>query len=205
MPFPPPIIPSTRPHHGVWTGHPGEGPISWERSESTPRKLFLFVSRSYRRKQPQWKVGGDCFVGFTSYGVKDQWPISRTFGRSAPRPAEFCAFGTPDPHLCTTIVTPILGTPLVHNARLLCCRTFSGEPTSLSPAQSASPITTVNGAENENSIETLLIPSTPFSNLLPEADSARTFLGSIASKFDAPIRYAFAYDSGVMVIRPQRK
>ena len=63
-----------------------------------PRAYILFVSRSYRRKQP-WKVGSNCFVGFTSYGVKDQWPISRTFGRSAPRPAEFCAFGTPDPHL----------------------------------------------------------------------------------------------------------
>ena len=112
------------------------------------------------------------------------------------------------------IVTRILRPP--RNARLV-CRSFSTEPISHSPSQSAPPPPppplppptaqkprtsrlSPSPRRPENSRNPYLphLPPTFGKNqLLPVADSTRTLLESIVSRFNAPIRYAFAYGSGV--------
>ena len=112
----------------------------------------------------------------------------------------------------TMIVTHI-PRPL-RNARLLCRRSFSTEPISHSPSQSTSPpppsLSTAQKPRtsrlnpsprrpepSRNSYLPHLPPTFGKNQLLPVADSTRTLLESIVSKFNAPIRYAFAYGSGV--------
>jgi len=108
------------------------------------------------------------------------------------------------------IVTRILRPP--HTARLLCRRSFSAEPISHSPAQSAPPpplptaqrprTSRLNPSprrleHSRNPYLPHLPPTFGQNQLLPVADSTRTLLESIVSRFNAPIRYAFAYGSGV--------
>jgi len=110
------------------------------------------------------------------------------------------------------IVTRILRPP--HNARLLSCRSFSTEPISRSPAQSAPPpppslppvpkprTSRLNPSprrleHSRNQYLPHLPPTFGKNQFLPVADSTRTLLESIVSRFNAPIRYAFAYGSGV--------
>jgi len=110
----------------------------------------------------------------------------------------------------TMIVTRTLRPP--HNARLLCCRSFSTEPISHSSAQSVPPppLPTVQKSRasrlnpsprrlqhSQNPYLPHLPPTFGKNQLLPVADSTRTLLESIVSNFNAPIRYAFAYGSGV--------
>lgn len=112
------------------------------------------------------------------------------------------------------IVTRTLRLP--HNARLLCRRSFSSEPISHSSSQPASPppfppplptaqkprTSRLNPSprkleQSRNSYLPHLPPTFGKNQLLPVADSTRTLLESIVSRFNAPIRYAFAYGSGV--------
>ena len=110
------------------------------------------------------------------------------------------------------IVTRILRPP--HNARLLCHRSFSAEPISHSSAQSAPPpppplptmqkprASRLNPSprrlqHSQNPYLPHLPPTFGKNQLLPVTDSTRTLLESIVSNFNAPIRYAFAYGSGV--------
>lgn len=110
------------------------------------------------------------------------------------------------------IVPRILRPP--HNARLLSRRSFSAEPISHSPAQSAPPpppplpkaqkprTTRLNPSprrleQSRNPYLPHLPPTFGKNQFLPVADSTRTLLESIVSNFNAPIRYAFAYGSGV--------
>ena len=113
--------------------------------------------------------------------------------------------------LNTMIVTRILRPH--HNARLL-CRSFSAEPISHSPTQSAPPpppplsmaqkprTSRLNPSprrleQSRNPYLSHLPPTFGKNQLLPVADSTRALLESIVSEFNAPIRYAFAYGSGV--------
>ena len=111
------------------------------------------------------------------------------------------------------IVTRILRHP--HKARLLCRRSFSTEQIPHSPVQSASqppppPLPTTQRPRtsrldpsprrpehSHNPYLSHLPPTFGKNQFLPVADSTRTLLESIVSKFNAPIRYAFAYGSGV--------
>ena len=100
------------------------------------------------------------------------------------------------------------------NPRLIYRRSFSAEPISHSPTQSTPPpplslptaqklrTSRLNPSPRRN--EHTRNPYLPYlsptfgnNQLLPVADSTRTLLESIVSKFNAPIRYAFAYGSGV--------
>ena len=98
--------------------------------------------------------------------------------------------------------------------RILCRRSFSVQPSSHSPTQPTSPpppsLSTTQkprtsrlnpSPRRPEHTRTSYLPYLPptFGNnqLLPVADSTRTLLESIVSKFNAPIRYAFAYGSGV--------
>lgn len=100
------------------------------------------------------------------------------------------------------------------NARLLSRRSFSAEPISHSPAQSPPPPPPPLPAAQKSrrsrlnpSPRTLEHSRNPYlphlpptfgkNQFLPVADSTRTLLESIVSNFSAPIRYAFAYGSGV--------
>ena len=112
--------------------------------------------------------------------------------------------------LLAMIVTRTLRPP--RNAGLV-CRSFSVEPISHSPAQSASPPPPLPTAQkprtsrlnpsprrlehSRNPYLPHLPPTFGKNQLLPVADSTRTLLESIVSKFNAPVRYAFAYGSGV--------
>jgi translocator assembly and maintenance protein 41 len=109
------------------------------------------------------------------------------------------------------IVTRTLRSPC--NVHLLCRRSFSTEPISHSPTQSAPspppPQTTQKPRTSrlnpsprrpdhgQNPYLPYLPPTFGKNQLLPVTDSTRTLLESIVSKFNAPIRYAFAYGSGV--------
>ena len=100
------------------------------------------------------------------------------------------------------------------SARLLSRRSFSAEPVSHSPTQSAPPpppppptaqrsrTSRLNPSPrrpepNRNPYLPHLPPTFGNNQFLPVADSTRTLLESIVSNFNAPIRYAFAYGSGV--------
>lgn len=112
----------------------------------------------------------------------------------------------------TMIVTRIPCHP--RNSRLLSRRSFSAEPISHSPAQSAPPpplplpqaqkprTSRLNPSprrteQSRNPYLPHLPPTFGKNQFLPVADSTRTLLESIVSRFNAPIRYAFAYGSGV--------
>ena len=109
------------------------------------------------------------------------------------------------------IVTRILRPP--HYARLA-CRSFSTEPISQSTVQSTlsppPPLPTAQKPRtsrlnpsprrlehSRNPYLPHLPPTFGKNQLLPVADSTRALLESIVSRFDAPVRYAFAYGSGV--------
>lgn len=108
------------------------------------------------------------------------------------------------------IATRILRPP--RNPRLLSHRSFSAEPISHSPAQSPPPPPlpvaqkprrrSLNPSprrleHSQNPYLPHLPPTFGKNQFLPVADSTRTLLESIVSNFNAPIRYAFAYGSGV--------
>lgn len=111
------------------------------------------------------------------------------------------------------MIVPRIPRPPRH-ARLLYRRSFSAEPTSHSPIQSTPPpppslstaqkprTSRLNPSprrpeQSRNSYLPYLPPTFGKNQFLPVADSTRTLLESIVSKFNAPIRYAFAYGSGV--------
>jgi mitochondrial translocator assembly and maintenance protein 41 len=100
------------------------------------------------------------------------------------------------------------------NTYILYRRSFSAEPISQSPTQSSPPpppplsngqrLRTSRLNPSPRRPEHTRSPYLPYlpptfgkNQLLPVADSTRTLLESIVSKFNAPIRYAFAYGSGV--------
>ena len=110
------------------------------------------------------------------------------------------------------IVTQALRPP--RNARLLYRRSFSAEPISQSPTQSTPlpppPLLTAQRSRtsrlnpsprrpepSRNPYLPHLPPTFGKNQFLPVADSTRVLLESIVSRFNAPIRYAFAYGSGV--------
>jgi len=121
----------------------------------------------------------------------------------------FFAYSTPP---LSAIVTPTLRPPL--NTRFLCFCSFSGEPTSHSLAQSA-PAPSLPIAQKPRTSRLnpyprrlelgrnpsyLICPPPRVAKIgfLQVADSARMLLEMMVStQFDVPIRYAFAYGSGV--------
>ena len=108
------------------------------------------------------------------------------------------------PHITTVAYIP---RPL--NAHPICRRSFSTEPASHSSDQSA-PITTFAGGgtsylipsprrlkQSRNSYSSHLPLTFCENRLLPVAGFVRMLLEPIVSKFNPPVRYAFAYGLGV--------
>ena len=143
--------------------------------------------------------------------------MSLAHGPHVSRPASPPVFRTVDPIFSEVFniqyfphITTVAYIPRPLNARPICRRSFSTEPASHSSDQSAPITTTFAGGgtsylipsprrlkQSRNSYSSHLPLTFCENRLLPVAGFVRMLLEPIVSKFNPPVRYAFAYGLGV--------